>query len=300
MTSMLTGNTRSLNVVREDRTGRLCSMSIKKTLDRKSRRVLLLLSGAIACAALANTARAQSLAPSSDGSLDAGTTIPARLDVTYERPTQRTKAGNYVFDAFGPYPLVGAAAASGIGQFSNAPPEWRQGVEGYSRRFGSDFGIAAIGTSTRYGLAEVFKEDTLYYRCECRGAFPRLRHAVLSTLTARRGLDGHRVFSFPALVAPYAGSMAAVYGWYPDRFGAKDAFRIGNYDMLAYVGGNIALEFLYSGPHSLLSRLHLNNAHGSPDPGPNNPGPNNPGPNNPAPSNPAPSNPAPSNPGPNN
>ena len=97
------------------------------------------------------------------------------------------------------------------------------------------------------------------------GPFPRLRHAVISTLTGRRGEDGHRVFSFSALAAPYAGSMTAVYGWYPDRFGAKDAFRMGNYSLLGYMGGNIALEFFYSGPHSLLSRMHLNNAHGSPD-----------------------------------
>jgi hypothetical protein len=176
---------------------------------------------------------------------------------------------NYVFDTFGPYPIAGSAVVAGIGQYSNAPPEWTQGLKGYSRRFGSDFGIAAVGTTSRYALAEVFKEDTLYYRCECRGVVPRLRHAVLSTLTARRGEDGHRVFSFPALVAPYAGSMTAVYGWYPDRFGAKDGLRIGSYNMLAYVGSNISLEFFYSGPHSLLSRMHLNNAHGAPDPGPN-------------------------------
>jgi hypothetical protein len=88
-------------------------------------------------------------------------------------------------------------------------------------------------------------------------------------LTARRGQDGHRVFSFPALVGPYAGSMTAIYGWYPNRYGAKDAFRTGNYSLLIYMGGNIALEFFYSGPHSLLSRMHLNNAHGSPVQGPN-------------------------------
>ena len=109
----------------------------------------------------------------------------------------------------------------------------------------------------------------MYYRCECRGIFPRLRHALISTLTARRGNDGHLVFSVPALVGPYAGSMAAVYGWYPDRFGIKDAFRTGNYSLLTYAGGNVALEFLYSGPHSLLTRMHLNSMHGSPDPGPN-------------------------------
>jgi len=177
-------------------------------------------------------------------------------------------ADNYLFEAFGPYPIVGSAATATIGQFTNSPPEWRQGVAGYSRRFGSDFGIAAVGTTTRYGLSEALREDSLYYRCDCRGVFPRFSHAVLSTLTARHGMDGHRVFSIPALVAPYAGSFTAVYGWYPERFGAKDAFRMGNYDLLAYVGGNVALEFFYSGPHSLLSRMHLNNAHASPVQGP--------------------------------
>jgi hypothetical protein len=192
-----------------------------------------------------------------------------QIDSAYLRPTEKTKVSNYVFDAAGPYPIVGAGIAAGINQISNAPPEWNQGVEGYSKRFGSDFGIAVVGTTTRYGLAEALKEDTLYYRCECRGVLPRVEHAVLSTLTARRGEEGHRVFSFPALVAPYAGSMTAVYGWYPSRFGAKDAFRIGNYSLLAYAGSNISLEFFYSGPHSLLHRMHLNNAHGSPVQGPN-------------------------------
>src|SRR5208282_1096396 len=103
---------------------------------------------------------------------------------------------------------------------------------------------------------------------------PRLSHAVISTFTARRGDDGHRVFSFPALVAPYAGTMTAVYGWYPGRYGAKDAFRMGNYSLLAYAGANLSLEFLYSGPHSLLSRMRLNNPHGALDHGALDPAPN--------------------------
>jgi hypothetical protein len=199
----------------------------------------------------------------------AASTRPDQFDSAYLQPTEKTKVRNYVFDAVGPYPILGAGIAAGINQISNAPPEWNQGAEGYSKRFGSDFGIAVIGTTTRYGLAKALKEDTLYYRCECTGILPRVSHAMLSTLTARRGEDGHRVFSLPALIAPYAGSMAAVYGWYPNRFGAKDAFRIGNYSLLAYAGSNISLEFLYSGPHSLLRRMHLNNAHGSPVEGPN-------------------------------
>jgi hypothetical protein len=230
--------------------------------------VLLLISATV-LATLPVPARSQSLALPEDSSSTAAVATSGQLDVAYVRPTQRTMVRNYVFDAYGPYPIAGAAIVAGINQWSNSPPEWNQGVEGFSKRFGSAYAIAAVGTTTRYGLAEAFKEDTLYYRCECRGVLPRMSHAMISTLTARRGEDGHREFSFPALVAPYAGSMTAVYGWYPDRFGAKDAFRMGNYNLLLYMGGNIALEFFYSGPHSLLHRMHLNNAHGSPVEGPN-------------------------------
>jgi hypothetical protein len=214
-------------------------------------------------------ATAQELAKPGDSSAAVAGPTAARPDLTYRRPTEKTKIENYLFDAYGPYPAAGAAIAAGINQAYNSPPEWKQGAEGYGKRFGSDFGIAAISTSTRYGLAKAFGEDTLYYRCECKGVLPRLRHTVISTLSARRGEDGHRVFSFPALVAPYAGSLTAVYVWYPDRYNTEDAFRMGNYTLLGYVGGNIALEFFYSGPHSLVRRMHLNNGHGAPERGSN-------------------------------
>jgi hypothetical protein len=223
-------------------------------------------------AALPVLAKAQLLTDPADSSgpaVESASTTRPRPDLAYTRPTQRTEFHNYLFDAFGPYPMVGAALAAGINQADNTPPEWKQGAAGYGRRIGSDFGIAAVTTTTRYALAKAFREDTLYYRCECKGVFPRLRHAVISTFTSRRGEDGHRIFSFPALVAPYAGTMTAVYAWYPGRYDAKDAFRMGNYSILGYVGGNIALEFLYSGPHSMLSRMHLNNGHGAPNPGSN-------------------------------
>ena len=282
MTPLMTvWNSEPLQVGHRDLACGQGSRSNKGPLGMKIGRAILLLLVAAVLAALPWMARAQSLLDSAGSSgtqslLDSGdssgtqaSTTTSQLDLSYERPTQRTKVNNYLFDAFGPYPIVGAAFGAGINQGNSTPPEWGQGSEGYARRFGSDLGIAAVGTTTRYALSEAFKEDTLYYRCECRGVLPRLRHAMISTLTARRGEDGHRVFSVPSLVAPYAGSMTAVYGWYPDRYGAKDGFRTGNYSLLAYMGSNIALEFLYSGPHSLLHRMHLNNAHGSPEPGPN-------------------------------
>lgn len=260
-----------LQVVCEDQT---CGQRIRSISAPFCKRVctLSILTLAIALFAMQPTlARSQSISGSSNSSVHLTSTAAtaASVDLQYERPTQRTKASNYLFDSFGPYPIAASAVSAGINQFSNAPPEWSQGLKGYSRRLGSDFGIEVVGTTTRYAMSEALHEDSMYYRCDCFGVFPRLRHAVLSTLIARHGPDGHRVFSFPALVAPYAGTMTAVYAWYPNRYGAKDAFRIGNYSMLAYVGSNISLEFLYSGPHSLFSRMHLNNAHGSPEQGPN-------------------------------
>jgi hypothetical protein len=236
----------------------------------KKRGIMILLLVFANLATLTVLAKAQALVASGDYSsspvdLSVSTASP-QPDLTYMRPPQATKLHNYFFDAFGPYPIVGAAIVGGINQVKNSPPEWKQSAEGYSKRFGSEFGIAAVTTTTRYALSEAFHEDTLYYRCECKGVFRRLSHAMISTFTARRGDDGHRVFSFPDLVAPYAGTMTAVYGWYPGRYDYKDAFRMGNYNVLLSAGANVSLEFLYRGPHSWLSRMHLNDAHGAPHP----------------------------------
>ena len=230
------------------------------------RRMMLWLLVVANFAALPMLAQAQSPPDSGNSSQTVASTAPAQPDLAYTHPSQKIKIYNYLFDTFGPYPFVGAALAAGINQASNSPPEWKQGAAGYGRRFGSNFGIAAVTMTTRYALSAAFKQDSMYYRCECTGVGPRLKHAVFSTFIARRGADGHRVFSIPALVAPYVGTMTAVYAWYPSRYDAKDAFRLGNFNMLAYVGGNIALEFLYGGPHSLLTRMHLNNRHGAPSP----------------------------------
>jgi hypothetical protein len=177
--------------------------------------------------------------------------------VSYVRPTESEKLRNFVFDAVGPYPFIGAVGAAGIQQAYGTPREWGQGWDAYGVRVASNFGIALTTTSARYALAEVFREDTLYYPCECKGILPRLGHALISTVTARRGEDGHREFSFSDLAAPYAGTMTAALGWYPSRYGPKDGFRMGNYNLLGQAGQNVALEFIYGGPHTLLNSTHI-------------------------------------------
>jgi hypothetical protein len=249
--------------------GSRISLSILALLDRLPtagfRWAMLVLLAVVSLASDLGRADAQALA-GSDPTIAVDTTAP-QSHLTYTPPTQATEFSNYFFDTFGPYPIAVAAATAGIDQFDNSPPEWKGGFEGYGKRFGSDLGIDAVSTTTRYALSEAFRQDPLYYRCECRGLFPRVGHAVISTFTARTGDDGHRVFSLPALVGPYAGSFVAVYAWYPNRYGAEDAFRIGNYSLLEYVGSNIVSELFYASPRSWLSRMHLRSRHGAPDPG---------------------------------
>ncbi|HXN73294.1 MAG TPA: hypothetical protein VN861_12175 [Candidatus Acidoferrales bacterium] len=204
--------------------------------------------------------------------------VIAHLDLEYHRPTQREKLHNYAFDSFGPFAFAGSAFSAAIAQGETAskahnagiPPDWGQGWDSYGARFGSDFGINLITQTARYTLAEAFREDTIFYRCECTGFLPRLKHALISTVTARRGEDGHRVLSFPAIAAPFAGTEAAALLWYPSRYDAMDGARAGSYNLLAQAALNLALEFVYGGPHTLLSHHHvpvISNATGShPDP----------------------------------
>jgi hypothetical protein len=240
-------------------------MKLQMVLQIKLRHAALSFLATAILAALPVTAAAQSLVDEAPPSESLVSTAP-QPDLSYTRPTQQIKLHNYFFDAFGPYPIVGSLAVAGIGQFDNAPSQWGQSPAGYSKRFASDLGIAATSTTTRYALAQAFREDTLYYRCECSGLLPRLGHALLSSFTARRGLDGHRVFSASALVSPYVGTETAVHAWYPGNYGNRYALRMGNYNLLAGVGQNIMMEFFYSGPHSLLSRMHLNNRNAAPAP----------------------------------
>jgi hypothetical protein len=50
--------------------------------------------------------------------------------------------------------------------------------------------------------------------------------------------------------------------WYPDRCGMKDGFRMGNYNLAGQAAGNVAMEFIYGGPHTMFSHLGLSNSPG--------------------------------------
>lgn len=195
-------------------------------------------------------------APSADTTTSRAsqTALGASPILTYTVPTEKQKLKLLAYNVFGPVAIAEAALTGGIQQATKSPPEWGSGWDGYGKRVASTFGIELVTTTANYGIAEVLREDAAYYACECRGFFPRVGHAVISTFTARRGTYGHIVFSIGGLVSPYAGSMTAL-AWYPHRYDAKDGFRMGNYNLGGQAAGNLFAEFIYGGPHTLWGHL---------------------------------------------
>lgn len=170
----------------------------------------------------------------------------------YVRPNFHERLHSYALDTYGPMTMAELVMGSALSQADNVPPEWHQGWGAYGKRFASHVGSSAIGGTTEFALAEAFHLDTKYYPCTCKGILPRVRHALLSTITARAGEDGHRVFSVPNVADPYASAFSTL-AWYPSRYGPKDSFRTGNYNLVDKFGQNIALEFL----SPVLHKLHI-------------------------------------------
>lgn len=240
---------------------------------KMQRVVLLYVFIFVICGAVPPLAKAQSSSGTGTASASQSSTpTHAQPGQTYQRPTHGEKFKSYLFDAFGPYAILGSAVAAGINQASGdridgtgsgTPPEWGGGAQAYAQRFGSNYGINITATTARYLMAEVFREDTIYYRCDCSGVSRRLVHALMSTVAARHGDDGRYRFSFSNLAAPYAGTMTAALGWYPSRYEPSDGFRMGNYLLVSYAGLNVAKEFIYGGPHTLMAHTPLKGITGS-------------------------------------
>lgn len=152
----------------------------------------------------------------------------------------------YIKDAFGPMAWVRSAAAAGIAQARDNPPEWGQGAKGYGRRFASKFGQRLVKQSFLHGLSAPLGQDPRYYRCECTGLWPRVRHAVVSSVTALDRND-KRVFSAPQIVAPFAAGQVAANTWYPSRYGPKDGLRMGAVSLGTSLGVNVFKEFIAGG-----------------------------------------------------
>jgi hypothetical protein len=88
--------------------------------------------------------------------------------------------------AVDPFQFLSAAVDAGISQFKDDYPEYRQGVEGYSKRFGAayadNFDGAILGNAV---LPALLREDPRYFRKGTGSIASRMWYAAESTIRCR-------------------------------------------------------------------------------------------------------------------
>jgi hypothetical protein len=134
-----------------------------------------------------------------------------------------------------------SAWPAAINQWSNEPPEWGQGMEGYGKRLASQFAARSLQGSIEHGVAAAIRTDPRYERCQCAGFLPRLGHAVASNFVTRTS-SGGRTVNVPFMAGTYGSAMASL-AWYPERYSWKDGFREGSQRLLISGSFNVFREF---------------------------------------------------------
>jgi hypothetical protein len=179
---------------------------------------LVLLICALAPLALAQTtAAADRVVPVTPASPDAVDTLLEMVGpVPATEKPHVERFGEFVLDTVGPVPLVGEAAGAGIGQWMNSPPEWGQGWAAFGKRYASNLAYNAVRQTVSYAGSMALREDTRYFASSRRGFWPRTKHALVSTFTART-MDGHDRFSVSNTASVVAAAGVSSI-WGPDSW----------------------------------------------------------------------------------
>jgi hypothetical protein len=128
--------------------------------------------------------------------------------------TGNEKRHFYLKSTYGPLSFVYILAGAGINQARNAVPEWEQGVEGYSKRFGSSFSQKAIAKSVQFGLGSLLHEDPRYFASRHSGIVKRALYAVGQEFISYKDSGGAR-FAYTRLAGTAAGAIISRQ-WRPE------------------------------------------------------------------------------------
>ena len=169
--------------------------------------------------------------------------------------TIREKFDYRVVQSFGLRGLVGAALSAGVGQITNTPHEWGQGLEGYALRYGSSFGGNVSRQSFSWVLESAFHEDPRYFPSEDKqDAKERLVNALKQAFLTKTDRGGDE-FAYARFISAFgAGQFVSL--WLPrsDSTVAKGLQR-GAISIGADAAYNVLQElFPFTRPRSLRSQ----------------------------------------------
>jgi hypothetical protein len=102
----------------------------------------------------------------------------------------------FVQDSFDPVTFVSAGFDAALDQAEDSDPRYRQGSEGFGRRYGAEFvGQASVRFFNDFFYPSLFSEDPRYYRLAHGGFRKRFFHAMGHSVIAHHD-DGSRMFNF--------------------------------------------------------------------------------------------------------
>jgi len=134
--------------------------------------------------------------------------------------------------------LVGAAFSAGIGQATTYPHGYREGAEGYGKRFGAE--MARNASSEFFGtfmLASMLREDPRFFPQADPTLGGSIKYAVTRVFVTRND-DGKDVANWSGLLGPaMAEGLANVY-WPEGERTASDTFQRYGGDLAGRVGFN--------------------------------------------------------------
>lgn len=160
-----------------------------------------------------------------------------------DSPGRPERFGELVLSTVGPVPLIGEAAGAAIGQWTNAPKEWGQGWDALGKRYWSNLAYNGIRQTITYGGSLALHEDTRYFASRRSGFWPRARHAVVSTFTARHS-NGQDSFSYSA-TAGVIGAAAISSAWGPNSWkGPGNIAENAGISFASTAVSNVVREFL--------------------------------------------------------
>ena len=171
-------------------------------------------------------------------------TTPTDNQASYVRPTAEKRFKRFVNDTVGPFAWVGVAASSGFSTIRNEPEEWERSAKGFGKRFASSFGKNVIRNTAIYGIDEVLKIDSHFYRSKKRDLGSRVGNAIASTFTARTA-SGKRTVGVSRIVGTYTANIIAAEAWYPPRYNWKDGMKSGTISLGINSLFNLVKEFAF-------------------------------------------------------
>lgn len=182
-----------------------------------------------------------------------GAAVP--LGTKYQPLTRRQRFQLYIRQTYStPNPYLRSSISAGITQLQGRQYSWGGGIEGYGRRFVSQYATYAMRNTFLSLGAWGLGEDTRYVPSHSKNVGVRIGHAILQNfLTVNR--EGKTTINISRLASGYGAGMIAT-NWQPNSKWSAQGIRAGN-EQLIYGGVfNIGREFAPEVGHLMSHLFH--------------------------------------------